>query len=105
LSPVIINLSGSPITLFGPFEKKSWRWKTMSFINILDGATHTLNPPTLVAVVQTFAMIFSQYVQHPEHKSLAPDRKPCKTDSKGLLQRYPVTASEFILVGKETERG
>jgi hypothetical protein len=50
-------------------------------------------------------LIFSQYVKHPEYKSLAPDEKPCQPDSKGLLQRYPVTASEFILVGKETERG
>ena len=50
-------------------------------------------------------MIFSQYIKHPEYKSLAPDGKPCKADSQGLLQRYPVTASEFILIGKETERG
>jgi hypothetical protein len=50
-------------------------------------------------------MIFSQYVKHPEYKSLAPDCNPCEADSHGLLQRYPVTASEFILIGKETERG
>jgi hypothetical protein len=31
--------------------------------------------------------------------------KPCNPDSQGQLQRYPVTASEFILIGKETERG
>jgi len=34
LSPVTINLSGSPVTLLGPFEKKPWRWKTMPFIDI-----------------------------------------------------------------------
>jgi hypothetical protein len=28
-----------------------------------------------------------------------------KADSCGLLRRYPVTASEFHLIGKETERG
>jgi hypothetical protein len=58
-----------------------------------------------MAVAQTFGMIFSQYVRHSEHKSLAPDGKPCRAGSKGLLQRYPVTASEFIPIGKETERG
>jgi hypothetical protein len=58
-----------------------------------------------MAVAQTFGMIFSQYVKHPEYKSPAPDGSPCKADTKGLLQRYPVTASEFILIGKETERG
>jgi len=46
-----------------------------------------------------------QYVKHPEYKSLAPDGYPCGSDTHGLLRRYPVTASEFILIGKETERG
>jgi hypothetical protein len=32
-------------------------------------------------------------------------REACKADTRGLLQRYPVTASEFHLIGKETERG
>ena len=105
LSPVIIDLSGSPITLLGPFEKNPARWMKMPYINIHDGTTHTLDPPTLMAMPQTFGTVFSQYGKHPEYKSLAPDGKPCKTDSKGLLQRYPVTASEFILIGKETERG
>ena len=50
-------------------------------------------------------MIFSQYVRHPEYKSLAPDGNSCKADSDGLLKRYPVTALEFRLIGKETERG
>ena len=45
-----------------------------------------------------------QYIQHPEYKCLAPDGRPCKADSHGLLKRYPVTASEFHLIGKETER-
>jgi len=49
-------------------------------------------------------MVFSQYVRHPEYKSLAPDGNPCKADSQGLLRRYPVTATEFHLIGKETER-
>jgi len=37
--------------------------------------------------------------------SLAPDGMPCKGDTSGLLARYPVTASDFHLIGKETERG
>ena len=76
----------------------------MPYINIHDGTTHTLIP-TLLAMPQTFGTIFSQYVKHPEYKSLAPDGNPCDADTAGLLQRYPVTASEFILIGKETERG
>jgi hypothetical protein len=77
----------------------------MPYINIHDGTTHTLDPPTLMAMPQTFGTIFSQYVKHPEYKSLAPNGNPCEGDTHGLLQRYPVTESEFILIGKETERG
>jgi hypothetical protein len=106
LSPVIIGLSGSPITLLGTFEKDPARWMEMRYINIHDGSTHTLEPPTLLAMPQTFRTIFAQYVKHPEHKSLAPDGGLCEADSHGLLRRYPVTANpEFNLIGKETERG
>jgi len=77
----------------------------MPFVNIHDGTTHMLNPSTLLAVPQTFAMVLARYVKHPEYKSLAPDGRVCKSDSPGLLRRYLVTASGFHLIGKETERG
>jgi hypothetical protein len=105
LSPVLVNLSTQPITLLGPFEKDPARWERMPYINIHDGTTHTLNPPSALVLVQTFDTVFSQYLRHPEYKSLPPDDMPCKTDSKGLLKRYPVTATSFHLIGKETERG
>lgn len=106
LSPVIIDLSGAAITLLGPFEKEPARWMEMPYINIHDGTTHTLEPPTLLAMPQTFQTIFSQYIKHPEYKSLAPDGGLCEGDTHGLLGRYPVTANpEFHLIGKETERG
>jgi hypothetical protein len=106
LSPVIVNLSGSVVTLLGPFEKNASRWAEMPYINIHDGSTHTLQPPTLPVLPQTFDMVLSQYTQHPEYKSLAPDGNPCKGDTDGLLRRHPVTANpEFHLIGKETERG
>jgi hypothetical protein len=103
LSPVIVNLSDTPVTL-RPFEKNSARWREMQYINIHDGNTHTLKPPTIPVIAQTFETVFSQYVRHPEYKSLAPDGTPCKADTHGLLGRYPVTATEFHLIGKETER-
>jgi len=105
LSPVIVNLSDTPVTLLGPFEKNSARWREMPYINIHDGNTHTLKPPTIPVIAQTFETVFSQYVGLPEYKSLAPDGTPCKADTQGLLGRYPVTATEFHLIGKETERG
>ena len=105
LSPVLVNLTGSQVTLLAPFEKDSSRWMSMPHINIHDGTTHTLDNPTLPLLVQTFEMVFHQYHRHPESKSFAPDGTPCKADSAGLLRRYPVTATGFHLIGKETERG
>ena len=77
----------------------------MSYVNIHDGGKYTLEPPTLPVLAQTFDMVFAQYVRHPESKSLAPDGTACTSDTCGLLARYPVTASGFHLIGKETERG
>jgi hypothetical protein len=105
LSPVLVNLTGNQVTLLTPFEKDSSRWMTMPHINIHDGTTQTLDNPTLPVLVQTFEMVFRQYHRHPESKSFAPDGTPCKTASAGLLKRYPVTATGFHLIGKETERG
>jgi hypothetical protein len=105
LSPVLVNLSGSSITLLGPFEKDSSHWETMPYINIHDGTMHRLNPPSLLALAQTLEMVFSQYIRHPESKSLASDGNACKADTHGLLKRFPVRASGFHLIGKETERG
>ena len=73
LSPVLVNLTNLPITLLGPFEKDSACWGKMPYINIHDGSTQTLNPPSLPVLPQTFEMVFSQYLQHPEYKSLAPE--------------------------------
>jgi hypothetical protein len=72
LSPVLVNLSTQPITLLGPFEKDAARWERMPYINIHDGTTHTLNSPSALVLVQTFDMVFSQCLRHPEYKSLAP---------------------------------
>jgi hypothetical protein len=105
LSPVLVNLTGIQVTLLTPFEKDPSRWMTMPHINIHDGTTHTLDNPTLPLLVQTSEMVFQQYHLHPESKSFAPDGTRCKADSAGLLKRYPVTATGFHLIGKETERG
>jgi hypothetical protein len=105
LSPVLVNLTTSRCTLLAPFEKNSTRWRKMLFINIHDGTIHTLHPPTLPVLGQTFDMVFTHYHRHPENKSLAPDGKTCDAETCGLLKRYPVSASGYHFIGKETERG
>jgi hypothetical protein len=105
LSPVLVNLTGTPITLLAPFEKDSSRWMTMQYVNIHDGATHILDRPTMPILAQTFEMVFHEYHGHREAKSSAPNGSHCRPDTAGLLKRYPVTATNFHLIGKETERG
>ena len=63
----------------------------------------SLNDSTVLALSQTFQMVFAPYVNHPEYKSVAADGTFCKADSQGLLRRYPVTDSDLHLIGKETE--
>jgi hypothetical protein len=105
MSPVLVNITGMPITLLAPFEKDSSRWLDIAHINIHDGTTHTLRNSALPILVQTFEMVFEQYHRHPESKSIGPDGDRCKANTTGLLARYPVTARGFHLIGKETERG
>jgi len=55
-------------------------------------------------VPKTFAQLLYEYVQHPEAKSLGPDGQPCKSQTRGLLQRAHIVAGELVYVGKETDR-
>ena len=105
LSPVLVNLTNVPLTLLAPFEKDSSQWMKLPHVNIHDGTTHSLEKPSVPIVVQTFDMVFQQYHGHREAKSSAPDGSRCRPDTAGLLKRYPVTATSFHLIGKETERG
>jgi methylphosphotriester-DNA--protein-cysteine methyltransferase len=50
-------------------------------------------------------ILCEDHLERLGYKSLAPDGTPCRSDSQGLLQRYPVAASACRLIGKETERG
>jgi hypothetical protein len=54
------HISTQPITLLGSFEKDAARWATMPYINIHDGTTHTLNPPTILVLPQTFELVFCE---------------------------------------------
>ncbi len=56
------------------------------------------------AVIATFEDRLHRYMKHPEAKSLAPDGGPCKSDTRGLLQRAHVVAGEFHRIGKESDR-
>ena len=50
-------------------------------------------------------MLLESYQNHPEAKSLGPDGKPCKFDTRGLLQRAHIVANcPLIYIGKESDK-
>jgi hypothetical protein len=56
------------------------------------------------AVVEIFENLFYRYMQHPEAKSLGPNGKPCKGDTRGLLGRAHIIAGKHRRIGKESDR-
>jgi len=59
----------------------------------------------LSSQVRDFNMVFREYTQHPEAKSLAPDGSPCTGTTRGLLRRRPIEAiTPFVPIGKEVDR-
>jgi hypothetical protein len=80
-------------------------------INIYGGKKYRMvnsnkekNPPHNVVFPSQFRRLLTEYQEHPEAKSLAPDGTPCKSDTKGLLKRAHIVARELRYVGKETDR-
>ena|SRR5215475_821149 len=60
---------------------------------------------TVPFLPQTFDMVFAQYVRHPEIQEPRARRHTLYGDTLRFAARYPVTASGFHLISKETERG
>jgi hypothetical protein len=70
-----------------------------------ESETNPSEPITIKrAVVETFENLFYRYMQHPEAKSLGPDGKPCKGDTRGLLGRAHIIAGKHRRIGKESDR-
>jgi hypothetical protein len=71
------------------------------------GDKHSKERPKYIlsSQVRDFYMIFREYTQHPEAKSLAPDGSPCTGTTRGLLRRRPIEAiTPFGFIGKEVDR-
>jgi len=91
-----------------PFESDRENWGNLEGVNILDGQPFRmeLSPSGNQdkVVPESSRIILRIYLRRPESKSLAPDGSPCTADTRGLLKRASITASEIIPVGKETDR-
>jgi len=115
LCPLIDGVAGYPagvdrenFTLITQFTKDRKAWLNANYINVYDGKPYSLaleqTPQFDKVIPQTFGYILRLYSLHPESKSLAPDGTPCNSNTRGLLQRMHVIASQSRYVGKETDR-
>ncbi len=91
-----------------PFEPDRRKWKTLEGINLWDEQVYRIamrpDGRRNTVVPESLRIILSQYLRHPEAKSLAPDGKACTGNTCGLLGRTSIVAGEIIPVGKETDR-
>jgi hypothetical protein len=55
-------------------------------------------------VPDSMRIILSQYLRHPEAKSLASDGTACVGNTQGLLRRASIVAAALVPIGKETDR-
>jgi hypothetical protein len=99
------------IMLVTAFSSKQKRWFDLGCINIYSNKEYRMvnsnkekNPPHNVVFPSQFGRLLTEYQEHPEAKSLAPDGTPCKSDTKGLLKRAHIVAGELRYIGKETDR-
>ena len=113
--PLIDGVAGYPagfnrahFTLITPFTKNRKNWLTAKYLNIYDANYYSLSlmqTPRLDKVIpKTFGYILRTYPFHPENKSLAPDGTPCSRNTRGLLQRMHIVATQPRYIGKETDR-
>jgi hypothetical protein len=107
------NVNPENFRLVAPFESEQTKWKHLKCINIADprdrqsyGLTTSFTSSEFGkrAVVETFESLFYRYMQHPEAKSVGPDGKPCKGDTRGLLGRAHIIAGKHRQISKEHDR-
>ena len=115
LFPLISDLGGYPpgldrttFNFIVPFEPDRRKWKTLEGINLWDEQIYRIamrpDGRRSTVVPESLRIILSQYLRHPEAKSLAPDGKACTGNTCGLLGRTSIIAGEIVPVGKETDR-
>jgi hypothetical protein len=101
-------LDRSTFNFIAPFEPDRRKWKTLEGINLWDEQIYRIamrpNGRRNTVVPESLRIILSQYLRHPEAKSLAPDGNACIGSTRGLLGRTSIIAGEIVPVGKETDR-
>ena len=103
------NVDPSKFTLITPFSSEGDQWMNAKCVNIHDEQSPVYELTNEYdghrALTKNFFMLLESYQNHPEAKSLGPNRKPCLFDTRGLLQRADITANwPPIYIGKESDR-
>jgi hypothetical protein len=108
--PPGVNPANPNFTLITSSSSKREDWMKSKCINIhdCDSPEYRLkfdytDDGISVSPVNFYQLVES-YQDHPEAKSLGPDGKACRIDTRGLLQRAHIFAGEHIKIGKESDR-
>lgn len=98
--------------LIAPYSRHSQNWARLPWRNMYDpdGPTYRITTdrqdtrPDGV-LVKSYGQVLREYRLRPEHKFNAPDGQPCRSLTRGLLQRRPVyLAGTAQLIGKEANK-
>lgn len=99
--------ANSPVPV-APFETDAAKWETANWIDRRTGTPIQITTDRFdgllrpgVLHVQTFADVVHEFNIHPEPKSLAPNGTHCLRNTRGLLKRRPVHATDVRYIGKE----
>jgi hypothetical protein len=119
LAPVLANCglpaNADPLrfSLVTPFDRNQLKWIDAAYFNIDD--RNDTNQYKLATrfdsrhfgerpIVETFKELLYRYFQHPESKSLGPDREPCQRKTRGRLERPHIIGRKHFRIGKEVDR-
>jgi hypothetical protein len=115
LLPLLSDIGGYPagfdksnFKFIVPFESNRARWKNAWGVNLWDENAYQIkmvpDGKQRNVVPDSMRIILSQYLRHPEAKSLASDGTACVGNTQGLLRRASIVAAALVPIGKETDR-
>lgn len=95
--------------LVAPWSADPRQWRKMAWRDRYSGRRFRITATGQtggegVARVKTYADILADYRVHPEPKSLGPDGPPCGRQTRGLMNRRPVTGAYITYIGKESNK-
>jgi DNA polymerase type B, organellar and viral len=103
-----VGVDREHFALIAPFESDSDCWLDLEYFDRYSGRRFHIScsiamPTEDTARVQTFRDVVNDYRRHPEAKFNAPDGKPCRVGTVGLLSRRHVLMDGLPhFIGKES---